>query len=429
MLQEGPSASVLVAQRDRSSAALVEQALSHKGYDVALTLDGNEAWKLYQQGRYGIVITGCDLPGLNGLELLRQIRAVDGNGNGNSPGRRYTYVVLTGGDAEDDELEHSIAAGADDFLYGPIQPRTLWARMQVAERLARMREDLARNNRILTETNLQLEKAQLLMRRELQSAARVQRALLPTPGLKVPGMEVAWRARPCAELGGDLLNYFQLDEHHMAFYVLDVSGHGVSSALLSVQVSCLMSPVMSESELLKQRLTEPPWYRVVQPIGVARKLNKMFQIGGGSSQYFTIVYGLLHIASGRLRLVSAGHPPLVYVPAGGEPIGLEAGSHPIGFFDDGIFREHELEFAPGDRLWLYSDGITEASNSAEQDVGLDGLLGWIADRQDQPLEQAVGGVLSAVEAWCEPQSPDDDCSLLAIGKRQLSPAESSERVG
>ena len=252
---------------------------------------------------------------------------------------------------------------------------------------------------------------------ELRAAARVQQALLPSPGFEVPGVQLAWHLRPCDELAGDLLNCIRLDEKNLGFYVFDVCGHGVSSALLSVQVSRMMSPMMAESSLLKERIDRPPWYRLVEPARVAERLNEMFQVDAGGGKYFTLLYGVMEFESGHVRLVSAGHPGPVLVRRGGRAESIRLRGHPVGLFDEASFATHEFTLDPGDRAWFYSDGIVEAMNEAEEIFGLDELERKLDGQRDTPLPDAVAGVMETVERWTGASGPDDDCTLLALERR------------
>ncbi len=321
------------------------------------------------------------------------------------------YVIAMGG-AE--FAASSLRSGADDYLSTPLDAERVRARLHVARRVHSLREAVLHKNVTLTEANRKLEEANRRIHDELQAAAAVQQSLLPARDLRIPGMRVGWRLRPCEELAGDILNCFRLDEHHLAFYVLDVSGHGVSSALLSVQISRLMSPLLSESALLKESLKEPPWYRVVEPVRVAASLNQTFQTSETSNKYFTMVYGTLHIESGALSLVAAGQPSPLLVSPQGVASAISCPGLPIGFFSDAEFGRFETTLEPGARLWLYSDGIIEAADGNEQMLGADNLQELITRYADRPPQEATDRIIETVEAWCHPNALDDDCSLLAI---------------
>jgi sigma-B regulation protein RsbU (phosphoserine phosphatase) len=285
---------------------------------------------------------------------------------------------------------------------------------RLRKRVLQLEQELERKSRTLREANSRFEQANRRTREELLGAARMQQALLPPPGLTVPGVDLAWNLRPCDELAGDLLNCFRLDERNLAFYVLDVSGHGVSSALLSVQVSRLMTPIMSDSSLLKEPVDRAPWYRLVEPTRVAARLNEIFQTTAGVNKYFTLLYGLLELDTGRVQLVSAGHPGPVRVPRWNSPTSIRLCGRPIGLFDDSSFEESEFVLEPGERIWLYSDGIVEATNEQDQEFGLRGLERRLDELREPPLTQAVLNVIASVERWTGAAGPDDDCSLLAL---------------
>jgi len=250
----------------------------------------------------------------------------------------------------------------------------------------------------------------------LGEMARLQQALLPSPELSVPGLDIGWNTRPCSELAGDLLNCLRLDEHYMAFFVLDVSGHGASSAVLSVQASRLLAPTMTQPKLLKERINKPPWYRIVEPRCVLLKLNERFQTTGEMPQYFTIVYGLLHVESGHLQIATSGHPGPILVPAKRRAEAITSRSHPVGFVKKPTIFEHELTLARGDRVWFYSDGVTEAEDVNRNEFGTKRLIELAEEQRSRPARAAVQAVMKSVERWSLPGDMKDDCSLLAIGR-------------
>ena len=110
----------------------------------------------------------------------------------------------------------------------------------------------------LSQRNHELSAVNERMRQDLQAAVKVQESLLPVQLPRIEGLDFAWLYRPCDQLGGDTLNLYRLDENHLGFYVLDVSGHGVSSALLAVQVSRFLSPLIAAGSLPKRAVTERP---------------------------------------------------------------------------------------------------------------------------------------------------------------------------
>ena len=221
------------------------------------------------------------------------------------------------------------------------------------------------------------------MKRDLVAAARVQRALLPTALPDVPGVRFAWAFKPCEELGGDILNVVRLDDRHVGLYVLDACGHGVASALLSVTVSRFLSTVPDSSSLLLRKVEGTSGYTLVPAAEVAAQLNRRFLFNAASEQYFTIVYGILDLESLQFRYISAGHPALIYVPAGAPAAILEAPGFPIGITHTD-YEEHTICLKPGDRLYLYSDGIIEAKNASEQLLGKRGLADFLDEGRATP---------------------------------------------
>jgi sigma-B regulation protein RsbU (phosphoserine phosphatase) len=203
--------------------------------------------------------------------------------------------------------------------------------------------------------------------------------------------------------------------------VLDVSGHGVPSALLAVQASRLLTPLMSAGSILKAPLAGPPGYRLMPPRDVLTELNRAFPFQDENPQFFTILYAQLELATHRLVLASAGHPGPILVrngaageiPMPSNPIGLLAG-------EEAEFTLHELTLHPGDRLYLYSDGVTEALDRKGGIFGLDRLaelLSTSAQRGDT-IAASITAVQRELKAWRGGAPAADDVSLLAIERQR-----------
>ena len=271
---------------------------------------------------------------------------------------------------------------------------------------------LARDLTELRRKEQELHRANERMKSDLEAAARIQESLLPKVPPDVAGVSFAWAFKPCDELAGDILNVFLLDDKQVGLYVLDVSGHGVAAALLSQTLNRFLSPDPSSPSVLKQCI-EGSRYGLLSPAEVAEQLNKQFPMDPVSRQYFTLLYGMLNSETREFRYVSAGHPGPVYLSRAAEPVILEAPGFPIGFFEGVKYEEHSLSMKPGDRLYLYSDGITEAMNAKGEQFGKGRLIKALKKNRNAPLKDSLSSLLEDVEEW-SPARVEDDISILAV---------------
>jgi sigma-B regulation protein RsbU (phosphoserine phosphatase) len=258
-----------------------------------------------------------------------------------------------------------------------------------------------------------MAKANRRMSRDLKVAAKIQEAFLPRSLPREPGTTFAWVYRPCDELGGDGLNVVPLGGGRTGLYVLDVSGHGVAAALLSVAMSRVLSPPADPSSVLARGGGGPGDADVTPPADVAAHLNRLFPFDPATEQFATLVYGVLDAGAGEFRYVSAGHPGPVHLPAGGRPAVLDGRGYPIGLAED-AYTERAVRLGAGDRLFLYSDGVPEAIDPAGATFGEGRLLDGVDRGRALPLEAAVAALLSEVEGWRGTASAGDDISILAV---------------
>ncbi|MCX5658748.1 MAG: PP2C family protein-serine/threonine phosphatase [Planctomycetota bacterium] len=223
----------------------------------------------------------------------------------------------------------------------------------------------------------------------------------------------AWVYQPCDELGGDILNIFALDEHTVGFYLLDVSGHGVAASLMSVAASRLLQPLETENSLVRRREgPRKPW-KVTPPADVAVALNQRFAFDVSIQQYFTILYGVIDLQTFQARIVSAGHPGPVHSRRGQPARMIEVEGLPIGFNETAAYDEVVLQMSPGDRLYLHSDGVTEAMNGDSELFGSERLLGEINRVHGLPLAESVKAISIAADVWSK-HDLKDDVSILAL---------------
>ena len=195
-------------------------------------------------------------------------------------------------------------------------------------------------------------------------------------GLPASQLTVDWLFEPCDRLGGDSFNIFMIDDRFAGFYLLDVTGQGVVTALQSVALTRALAAAWPTSLMSGIRT----------PAKVAQRLNEQFPINPSVWQYFTFLGGVLDLSTYTVRYVSAGHPGPVHVPADGAPVVLEAAGLPIGMFPDAEYAEFVTTLHGGDRLFFYSNGVTDAMNPADMDFGHTGLVETLAATRALPLE-------------------------------------------
>jgi sigma-B regulation protein RsbU (phosphoserine phosphatase) len=280
--------------------------------------------------------------------------------------------------------------------------------------LIQSNEELSLARDQLTQWNAELETLNARMSHDLDAAAKIQQSLLPTAAPELAQATFAWKYLPCDELAGDFLNLFALDDRHVALFVVDVSGHGVASSLLSVTIGRVLTPQVSSSSLLVRRAEGSSDIRIVPPAEVAYELNNRFPMEEQGGLYFTMVYGVLDLETMEFRYVSAGHPAVVHQPRGGDPQLIEADAMAIGWMEDMEYDEQVVKLSAGDRLYLYSDGVPEAMDHDLNEFGDQRMIDVISAAKSSSLDEGVASLLTAVEQWCVTNGPKDDVSILAM---------------
>lgn len=270
-----------------------------------------------------------------------------------------------------------------------------------------------------TRSEQQLQKAHDRLTHELHAAAKMQRSLFPETPPNVGHVRFDWCYTPCDVLAGDLFNVVQLDERFVGVYVFDVSGHGVPAALLTVTVSRALARHARAHLALKSQVGTLPTAPVQW---VAEQLNREFPMDPVTGQYFTLLYGLLDLQTLDFRFVAAGHPGPVHVPREGSASVLETKAFPIGFFPEVSYQEQSVHLAPGDRLYLYTDGIPDATNPDGQPFGAEQLVETLQRNRAVSLGDGLNQLADQLRTWQGTGSPDDDMSILAVEVRRRETA-------
>jgi len=404
------SASILIVDDTPANLQVLAGMLKDRGYKVRPVPSGRLALLAAQRNPPDLILLDINMPDMNGYEVCEYLKADELLGG--------IPVIFISALTEQLDKVKAFATGGVDYITKPFQMEELHARVETHLKLRRLRTELEDTNRRLAEANGR-------MSRDLRAAARIQEAFLPRNLPRVPGTEFAWIYRPCDELAGDGLNIIPLDNENIALYILDVSGHGVASALLSVTLSRLLSLPSDPASILIRNAGISNSFDITPPCEVAAQLNRLFPFDSATTQFATMVYGILNVASGEFRYVSAGHPGPIHLPNNAAPAILDSTGSPIGLAND-AYEERSVRLAAGDRLYLYSDGAPEAMNADGKVFGASQLLAAIGEGRSVLLDEDVATLAEAIAQWRGREKPQDDISILAV---ELSVAAEVVRLG
>lgn len=379
------SGRLLVVDDDEANRDILSRRLQRDGYDVETASNGVEALRLLRASPFDLVLLDLIMPGLDGYQVLVKMNS--------EPALREIPVIMLSALDQEDGIARCLELGAEDFVAKPFSSVFLRARLEASLERKRLQDQQRRTYEALLASQQRLAA-------ELAEAAAYVRSLLPAPVEAEPSVQ--WRFRPCAELGGDIFGYQWIDAKRMAMYVLDVSGHGLGAALLSVSVS---------NALRSQSLPEKV---LADPAQVLGGLNRMFPMEQHNNLLFTMWYGVYDQTRQRLTYASGGHPPAVLI--GGEPSALRmlgTGGRVLGCDPESEFRRETCLVAPGSRLIVFSDGAYEIERP-------DGTTAQLEDWIHALGAMARSGEssLDAMISWGEQEGGgaafEDDVSILDV---------------
>lgn len=387
--------SILVVDDTEANLDILVAALGDT-YDVSVAMDGETALEDLAESPPDLILLDIMMPGIDGYEVLERVR------------KERTAddlpIIMATALGESEDIVKALKLGANDYVTKPFDLPVVMARVETQLSLKASRDELARAHR--------------RMKRDLDAASRVQRTFLPAEDLSVSGARFSWRFVPCDELAGDTLNILPLDEGRVGLFMVDVSGHGVPSALLSVTLSRLLSRGSEASSVLWRHEPGASALRVATPSEVAAELARRFPFDEETRLYFTLLYGVLDLPRRELKYVSAGHPALVHVRPDATPAFLKSSSPPIGLLPQELapteYDELTVSLEPGDRLYGYSDGIPEAHDPEGEELGQERVAAELQRLAGGSLDESVSSLLEQVVRWSGARGLEDDVSLLAV---------------
>ncbi len=338
--------------------------LSRSGFHVTEAASGDEALALCAANPPDFVLSDWVMPGMDGLEFCRAFRAMERES--------YGYFILLTSKNEASEIASGLEAGADDFLTRPVSGQELRARIVAGERILRMEGELRAKNALVSKTLRELQGLYDSIDRDLKEARKLQQSLVKERHRDFGSAEVSLLLRPSGHVGGDLVGFFPINPRRVGMFAIDVSGHGITAALMTARLAGYLSGSSPEQNVALI-VTELGIYDARPPADLAEHLNQLVLDEMSTECYFTLAYADVDLVSGRVEMVQAGHPHPIVQRKNGTIEGLGEGGLPVGLIEAAKYTSFSTTLKPGDRLFLMSDGITEAENAEGVQLGDEGL--------------------------------------------------------
>lgn len=390
---EGANADVSILVVDDSSfnRLVLKRRLAELGYPTVTTAeDGVQGLAALERGRFDVVLLDLEMPNLDGIGVLEQLHAARG---------AAPPVIVISALTEMEKIVRCIELGAEDYLPKSFDPPLLRARLGAVLEKKRLRD--------LADARL------MALEAELESARAAQLSLVPRDFAAASAAGVSLHAAmvPARQVGGDLYDAVRLDDRTLLFAVADVSGKGASAGLTMARTLGLMRAAARRFHAAAEDGALP------DPAAILAEANDDLSRENESQTFVTVVLGVLDCASGRGRIAVAGHDAPLVLDGGGadgvRPLGPLARQPALGTWEGYPFASNEFALSPGQGLFLYSDGVSEAEDGQGGFFGRARLFAALSEAGPDP-RLAVESVLLAVNAFACGAPQADDITALAL---------------
>ncbi|OPY03178.1 MAG: Alkaline phosphatase synthesis transcriptional regulatory protein PhoP [Syntrophorhabdus sp. PtaB.Bin047] len=387
---------ILIVDDSEDIRVLLKRILAKTGYDVTEATGGEEALFLAEAIRPDLVLLDIVMPGMDGFTVCEEL------------GRKGLLtdvpVIFLSARSDTADKVRGLETGGSDYITKPFEKAEVLARVENQLKIRRLTCELKRSNARLSEKQAVLDE-------DLRAAAGIQQSLLPRTVPDIESLVIAWKFMPSHVIGGDMFNVFRLDEDHVGMYMIDVSGHGVPSALITVSVSQALEP--NSGRITKERTYEAPGYRITSPGRVMEALDREYPIER-FGKYFTIVYLVINTRTGAVTYSNAAHPSPLIVRGDGSMEPLDKGGTIIGLDGRLPFEEEEKSLRKGDRVVLFTDGVVEYQDSSGEFFGENRLYSLLSDLRNEGVEALLDTVVSAIQGFGKGAEVQDDITLVAL---------------
>jgi len=387
------SATLLLIDDDEVVRASIAAYLEDSGFNILLASNGLQGLEVFERERPDLVICDLRMPQVDGLELIRRINALEVSA---------PIIVVSGAGVMTDVVE-ALRLGAADYLIKPLEDlAVLEHSVRRALDRVHLRQENERYREKLETANRELQASLHLLQEDQNAGRQVQMNMLPVTPWEDEGLSFAHQIIPSLYLSGDFVDYFRVDERRVAFYLADVSGHGASSAFVTVLLKFMTTRLLYES----RRNGMLPEFK---PSDVLSHINRGL-INCKLGKHVTMLGGVIDEASNRLTYSIGGHLPLPVMYTGGQAYYLEGRGLPVGLFKEADYHNLEIDLPESFSLTLLSDGILDlldGDNLREKEALLPKLVSQAGGTLDGL--RSVFGLANLAEM-------PDDIALLVLSR-------------
>lgn len=396
---------ILVVDDSKLQRRIVRSMLEKRGHCVIEAKSGEEGLVMSALTYPDLVLSDWMMPGMSGLEFCVKFRELGKN--------RYSYFILLTSKSAKDEVAQGLEMGADDFLTKPLNASELHARIIAAGRILTMQRELEEKNKFISSALEEIKKLYTSLDNDLLEARKLQQSLIRERSKRYGSFELSILLESAGRVGGDLVGFFPAGSSHLGIYSIDVSGHGINSAMMAARLAGYLSSTISDHNIALQQ-DENGVVGPMQPHDVVANLNNIVLNEMDTELYFTLLLAYLDLSSGALCFVQAGHPHPIIQRADGTFDTIGKGGLPVGLVEKATYDSYRDHLHPGDRILIISDGLTESHDPSGKLLGGEGMKKILSKYRTSKGLDLFDHLLEDLKVYAASKYFNDDVSAVLV---------------